>query len=109
MTSPREDWDNVSWKNELGSGLSGAEDEKIKTESIDECASACEANKDCVQYVLDGETCFIGKAVRLGERKEPKDGKRWRSGWHQDRIADWISKQKTCDIRNFPTSLERTS
>lgn len=105
--SPYEDWDNISWRNELGSGLTGADDEKVPTASVDACAIACQANVECLQYVHDGDTCFLGKAIRLGERREPEKNKQWRSGWHQGRIEEWISKQALCDIREFPASLER--
>ena len=107
MPDIREDWDNLSWRNEMGSGLTGGEDEKVITQSAEECAVACEANTQCFQFVLDGESCFLGKAIRLGERRDPKDGKRWRSGWNQGRIANWAADQKPCNDVKFPNWLER--
>jgi hypothetical protein len=94
---------------EMGSGLSGGEEggpERLITETVEECTAACEANKDCFQYVHDGKTCFLGKAIRRGESRRPEDGKKWRSGWHKGRIADWISKQKPCDTVDFPNWAE---
>jgi hypothetical protein len=107
MPAIREDWDNLAWRVELGSGLSGTEDEKVTTQSAEECAAACEANTKCFQFVLDGEICFLGNAIRLGEARESEDGKRWRSGWNQARIADWTAKQKTCNDVKFPNWVER--
>ena len=104
---PTEDWDNVSSKSERGSGLTGGEDKRIRPEFVDECATACEANANCKQYIHDAETCFIGKAIRLSQRKEPKNGNRWRSGWQQDRIADWISKQPSCGFAALLHVLDR--
>lgn len=103
----RENWDNWSWKSELGSNLSG-DNETIETTSSDACRDACEANKDCSQYTHDGEKCFISKAIRLGESKAPENEgqKVWRSGWHQGRVADWILNQNLCEMREFPTSIE---
>ena len=106
MPAIREDWDNISWRSDLGSGLTGEDDEKVTTQSAKECAAACEANAHCFQFVLDGESCFLGKAIRLGERRNPSDGKRWRSGWNQGRIANWVTKQ-TCNGVQFPNWLER--
>jgi hypothetical protein len=102
MPPIREDWDNLSWKMEMGSGLSGGEDENFKAESFEGCGAACEANTDCFQFQYDGERCFIGKAIRLGEHKFIGDDKRWRSGWHQGRVRDWISQQEACDTVEFP-------
>jgi len=102
----REDWDNFSWKVEMGSGLSGGEDENFETESFEKCGAACEANTNCFQFQYDNERCFIGKAIRLGEGRIIGDNKRWRSGWNQGRIADWISKQEACNTVEFPNWLE---
>lgn len=107
MPTIRENWDNLSWLHEMGSGLTGGEDEKFTMQSVEECSTACEANPQCFQFVFDGGSCFLGKAIRLGERRDSKDGKIWRSGWNQPRIENWIANQTTCDNVKFPNWLER--
>ncbi|KAF3910202.1 hypothetical protein ABW21_db0201910 [Orbilia brochopaga] len=107
MPAIREDWDNISWRIEMGSGLSNGEDERPKAQSAEECAKACEANTQCLQFVFDSEQCYLGKAFRLGEKRAPENGKRWRSGWNQARIAEWVAKQEVCNDVKFPNWLER--
>jgi hypothetical protein len=102
-----EDWDNVSWKVEMGSGLYGKEGEKIKTQSGYECWSACKKDQQCMQFLLDGEYCYLGKAIRLGVKRLPENGKKWRSGWHHERIQEWIAKQGACTNVQFPNWRER--
>lgn len=107
MPAIRDDWDNLSWRNELGAGLSGGEDEKTTVQSAEECATVCAANTQCFQFVFDGESCYVGKAIRLGETRDPEDGKRWQSGWNLDRIADWAANQELCNDIEFPNWLDR--
>ncbi len=73
-------------------------------ESPNSLAATCEANTQCFQFFFDRESCFIGKAIRLGEMRDPEDGKRWRSGWNQGRIA---AEQEPCDDVKFPNWFER--
>ncbi|PVH77896.1 glycosyltransferase family 31 protein [Cadophora sp. DSE1049] len=103
MPDMQEDWDNYSSVVDVGSGILYEGVKKTTTQSFEECATTCEANTECVQYTFDGEACYWGKAIRLGERRMPEDGKHWRSGWNQTRMADWISKQPKCnDVVEFP-------
>ncbi|KAH6716806.1 hypothetical protein BKA61DRAFT_477275 [Leptodontidium sp. MPI-SDFR-AT-0119] len=108
MPAMQEDWDNYSSVVDVGSGILYEGVKRSTTQNFEECAATCEANSECVQCAFDGEACYWGKAIRLGERTMPKDGKRWRSGWNQTRILDWISKQRRCDIVKFPDWREST-
>lgn len=105
MPSPKEDWDNISWKLEPGAGLTQKPDEETKKDSVEACADSCMSNDECYQYMYDGEKCFIGKAFRLGQAREPKDGKKYWSGWRQDKLSAWIDGQQQCDVSTFPSSL----
>ncbi|KAK6538946.1 hypothetical protein TWF694_010496 [Orbilia ellipsospora] len=100
MATIRDDWDNWSAVTDLGSGRKG--DEKIAAESVEECIAACEADPGCFQFAHDGQNCYLGKAIRLGERRNPEGGQKWRSGWHQARIARWADAQEACSSVIFP-------
>ncbi|KAF3907761.1 hypothetical protein AA313_de0209853 [Arthrobotrys entomopaga] len=105
MTTIVDDWDNWSSITDFGSGRKG--DEKVAAGSAEECIAACEAYPGCFQFVHDGENCHLGKAIRPGERKNPEGAQRWRSGWHQKRIAEWAASQKACSDVTFPDWRKR--
>ena len=97
MPDMQEDWDNYSSVVDVGSGILYEGPKKSAASNFEECATTCEANIECVQYTFDGQVCHWAKAIRLGERRSPEDGRRWRSGWHKSRMAEWISKQPKCN------------
>lgn len=108
MPAKQEDWDNYSSVVDVGSGILQEGAKKSSTQNFEECAITCEANAECIQYVFDGETCYWGKAIRLGERRMPEGPKSWRSGWNQTRMAEWISSQAKCGVVRFPDLSERS-
>ncbi|TVY40953.1 hypothetical protein LSUB1_G003109 [Lachnellula subtilissima] len=99
LPDSRENWDNVaSDPGEFGK-TGGVESNAA---SFEDCAQACEANKECFQYSHHGDICYIGMSVRLGYKKEVDQEGTWRSGWNKTRLADWASKQPICKSITFP-------
>ncbi|PBP25808.1 hypothetical protein BUE80_DR003251, partial [Diplocarpon rosae] len=98
--SERENWDNLAAdKGEFGK-TGGVTSEAA---SFEDCAHACEVDERCFQYSHHGHTCNIGMSLRLGYQKQTDQGGAWRSGWNLTRLADWASKQPTCEHLQFPT------
>jgi hypothetical protein len=81
-------------------GRSGGIEHDLAT--FEECAEACAADEKCLQYVHNGEKCFLGLTVRLGQAKKSEDGKIWQSGWNESRIASWTAQQPPCEKVKFP-------
>ncbi|XMA19664.1 hypothetical protein WAI453_012455 [Rhynchosporium graminicola] len=106
MPDMQEDWDNYSNVADLWSGIPSDGANKNSTQEFEECAKICEADANCFQYSWDGQDCFRGQSIRLGERTKP-GGKKWRSGWHQPRIEEWISKQPPCNDANVADGSKR--
>lgn len=95
----------MSSKWEPGCGLSLTEDETVKVDSVKACTEACDRDEKCLQYTFDGDSCYIGKAFRLGTSKKPANGRKWWSGWRKDKLAKWAAEQSSCDISRFPSTL----
>lgn len=81
-------------------GKSGGVEHEVKT--FEQCAQACANDDNCLQYVHDGQKCYVGLTARLGKEKKPQDGKTWRSGWNETRINSWASQQPPCNDLKFP-------
>ncbi|KAL2069927.1 hypothetical protein VTL71DRAFT_14606 [Oculimacula yallundae] len=107
MPAMQEDWDNFSSVVDVGSGILTEGAKKSEAHNFETCADTCEANAQCLQYAWDGKDCYWGKAIRLGERSKPEGDKQWRSGWHQTRIEEWISKQPVCDVAKLKNGRKR--
>lgn len=102
MPTMQDDWDNYSSVVDVGSGILHEGVKKSTAQNFEECTATCAANHECVQYAFDGTDCYWGKAIRLGEKIKSDDPTRWKSGWHQNRLADWIAKQEKCIDVKFP-------
>jgi hypothetical protein len=91
IQADRKNWDNLaSDPGEFGKTGGVA----VEAGSFRECAQACEADPQCLQYVHHGQTCNIGMSVRRGHKKNKADmGGKWRSGWNITRLADWMSRE----------------
>ena len=97
LTSERDDWDNLS--NDLvfrGPGLQSEYDipedemttaQKVAYVSFENCKKACEQHYTCFQFVYYDQTCGLSLSYRLGRRRGPGDGVRYRSGWDLARIG----------------------
>ncbi|KAF1811715.1 hypothetical protein P152DRAFT_507906 [Eremomyces bilateralis CBS 781.70] len=79
-----EDWDSLST------------DTMEQAESYNACKQRCEQAKECFQFAFDGKRCGLGKSIHLGQRRDQKDNKKWRSGWNKSKIEQWIAKQPPC-------------
>ncbi|CAG8982502.1 hypothetical protein HYALB_00002282 [Hymenoscyphus albidus] len=94
----RENWDNLA--SDPGEyGKTGGVLSKAK--SLEECAKACEADKECFQYGFHGK-CHIGRSIRLGQMRDPDEDGTWQSGWNHARLNEWVLSQPVCEQVNFP-------
>jgi hypothetical protein len=82
----REDWDNFAAIPGQDGKTGGG---NIDTETVGECAGACEAEESCFQYAHHGRTCYLSKSVRMGEGRASDGRGTWRSGWHLARMERW--------------------
>lgn len=89
MPDELEDWDNL------------CNDSVEQAESFDVCKKRCEDDKKCFQFSFDSEVCGLMHSIHLGQRQDPKDNKKWRSGWLRSRIEEWRKKQPPCKPK-FP-------
>lgn len=100
----REDWDNGSADKILEPPKEEADtpmksslwkwDEPYK--SFNACKKACKEDPACFMWNHHGETCALGRPWKLGEKRLPKDGVIWRSGWNMERINKWIEDNGPC-------------
>lgn len=108
-------WDNGDWARFGPPG-------DARVDSFESCGKACEASRDCVQWLwrgLDAAECVLMRQVRYGvprepepiPQPEPKEGEeapkeprapkpkeKWvnfKSGWMTQRIDRW-REQRTC-------------
>lgn len=66
-------------------------------ESFDDCAEACRANKDCIQWMWEKGRCQLGKDIRLGDVDE-RESSQWESGWLADRIDAMKTEMESCSV-----------
>lgn len=66
-------------------------------ESFDDCAEACRANKDCMQWMWEKGRCQLGKEIRLGDVDE-RESSQWKSGWLTDRLEHMKAELESCSI-----------
>lgn len=82
MTTPKQDWDNMS-DDEVGDHVG----------SLEECRAACEAKNNCRQYSFEeGGPCSIRVNPRLGAAKQGIT-----SGWITDRVVSFEQNMKPCE------------
>ncbi|RJE23805.1 hypothetical protein PHISCL_03836 [Aspergillus sclerotialis] len=97
LTSEQDDWDNLS--SDLIFRDSGLQSEnhipegkmttaqKVAYSSFEKCRIACEQHERCLQFVHYAQTCGISFSYRLGTKRDPADGVRYKSGWDLARIG----------------------
>jgi hypothetical protein len=85
----REDWDNADWD--------GFHEEDVQHEanlSWDACKAYCHGHGDCFQFTWHTHRCYMSRAIRLGQKKEPdgehgEEERRYIAGWDVEKIRLW--------------------
>ncbi|KAK9464543.1 hypothetical protein V1512DRAFT_293294 [Lipomyces arxii] len=97
ITETRHRWDNLADSREYS--LEKENDHKNPVEtayhSMKDCAAACEAWENCLQYRYKKGWCGLTDVIRLGQ-KEVGDGEKYTSAWMLDRIKS-IRRSNSCD------------
>ncbi|PQE07707.1 glycosyltransferase family 31 protein [Rutstroemia sp. NJR-2017a BVV2] len=92
FVSRMNDWDNTEegWK--IYYHPSGKKEDSLI--SFEQCEAACQADKDCFQFVSHGTTCALSHTIRIGRQRlaEEKGDYGYISGWNLERIRDWTRK-----------------
>ncbi|KAI0602482.1 hypothetical protein F4775DRAFT_537415 [Biscogniauxia sp. FL1348] len=82
------EWDNLS------------ENEQTSQSSFGACRSACEKDRDCVQFSLSGYSCKTSSVVRLGHKVSAAE--QTSSGWLMDRVEEFAKRMDaTCDNQDW--------
>lgn len=120
MRETREDWTNVSediiyvgphrkpQEHELNKALPRLRQtaaDKVAHKSAATCKAACEARKECFQWLWYGEgVCALSKSFKIGYPGNPNDEpkKRTMSGWMTKRIEQWVREHGECDGPKWP-------
>jgi hypothetical protein len=111
IMSSCDDWDNKSidniyTKSKDDDDLGEFEMSNKLYESYDRCSEGCKEDAACLQFSFTEGKCGFGASVKLGERRESKDGVSMRSGWHLDKIANFKAKNSPCKGPDWVTSHE---
>jgi hypothetical protein len=92
FVSRMNDWDNSEegWK--IYHHPSGKKEGSLI--SFEQCEAACQADKNCFQFVSHGTTCALSHTIRIGRQRlaEEKGDYGYISGWNLERIRDWTRK-----------------
>jgi hypothetical protein len=80
MTSPRSNWDNHS------------NEDRGPTESIENCREICEADVNCLQYLINAEgRCLTSSRPNLGQ-----SAANITSGWMLERVQKFYDAAEEC-------------
>lgn len=100
MVPYRDDWDNKSddetFKKEDDKDKAGWWTFNKPYYSYHACSRACKEDPRCFQFSYSPGECGFGAAFKLGWKSPARDNFKRKSGWHQDKIAKFISENQ-CD------------
>jgi hypothetical protein len=91
-----EDWDNADWD-----GFNEESADHESNQSFEACRAYCLEHEKCWQFTWHGHHCWMSKALRMGQPKEP-DGyheeidRKYVSGWDTEKIRKFV-RGNTCE------------
>lgn len=103
----RTHWDNADWD-----GFNEESPEHTSNQSFESCHAYCASLPDCYQFTWHGHHCWMSKALRLGQHKDP-DGhheetdRRYVSAWMTKRINEWVNDNICEGVHWVKPSVER--
>ena len=70
--------------------------QRSSLDSPENCMKACDADKDCFQWMhTDGE-CRIGRSIKMGGSKGVEQGRKFVSGWKFEKIERFEREMGNC-------------
>ena len=109
--------DKLDWHNAYLDNWDEPNPQHTANADLESCRAYCAQHDQCFQFTWHARHCFMSRAIRLGERKDPEgpeelgqEDRRFVSGWSGAKIKKWMEREGN-DCREGPhwvkPSIER--